>query len=94
MLLADPVQQENESREVLVGVAIWGWALIGLVVALLLLGVVALWGQMQSIAREEIAFGNSQRWWIRFFKTPQIDEESPDQTYITALLEDIKDKPA
>ena len=78
----------------MVGVAIWGWALIGLVVALLLLGVVALWGQMQSIAREEIAFGNSQRWWIRFFKTPQIDEESPDQTYITALLEDIKDKPA
>jgi len=78
----------------LVGVAIWGWALIGLVVALLLLGVVALWGRMQSIAREEIAFGNSQRWWIRFFKTPQIDEESPDQTYITALLEDIKDKPA
>lgn len=77
----------------MVGVAIWGWALIGLVVGLLLLGVVALWRRMQSIAKEEIAFGNSQRWWIRFFKTPQIDEESPDQTYIIALLEDIKDKP-
>ncbi len=56
----------------MVGVAIWGWALIGLVVGLLLLGVVALWRRMQSIAKEEIAFGNSQRWWIRFFKTPQI----------------------
>ena len=77
----------------MVGVAIWGWALIGLVVGLLLLGVVALWRRLQSIAKVEIAFGNSQRWWIRLFKTPQIDEESPDQTYITALLEDIKDKP-
>tara|TARA_B100000945_G_scaffold295822_1_gene273629 strand:- start:2363 stop:2599 length:237 start_codon:yes stop_codon:yes gene_type:complete len=77
----------------LVGVAIWGWALTGFVVALLLLGVIALWRRMQSIAREEIASGNSQRWWMHFFKTPQIEEESPDQTYITALLEDIKDKP-
>ena len=77
----------------MVGVAIWGWALIGLVVALLFLGVVALWRWIRSIARDEMAFGNSQRWWIRFFKTPQIDEESSDQTYITALLEDIKDKP-
>tara|TARA_B100001029_G_scaffold88104_1_gene72259 strand:+ start:2497 stop:2733 length:237 start_codon:yes stop_codon:yes gene_type:complete len=77
----------------LVGIAIWGWALIGLVVALLLLGVVALWRRLQSIAREKIASGNSHRWWIRFLKTPQIDEKSPDQIYITALLEDIKDKP-
>ncbi|MBF82176.1 MAG: hypothetical protein CL522_02040 [Actinobacteria bacterium] len=77
----------------LVVVAIWGWGLIGLVVALLLLAVAALWRRMQSIAREEIASGNSQRWWFRFYKTTKIDEESPDQTYITALLEDIKDKP-
>ena len=77
----------------MVGVAIWGWALIGLVVALFLLGVVALWRRLQSIAREEIASGSSHRWWIRFLKTPQIDEKSPDQIYITALLEDIKDKP-
>ena len=81
------------SKGVLVVVAILGWGLIGLVVALLLLAVAALWRRIQSIAREEIASGNSQRWWIRFYRTTKIDEESPDQTYITALLEDIEDKP-
>ena len=72
--------------------AIWGWTLIGFVVALLLIAAIALWRRIQTIAREEIASGNSQRWWIRFYKTPKGDEENPDQTYITALLEDIKDK--
>lgn len=72
--------------------AIWGWTLIGFVVALLLIASSAVWRRIQTIAREEIGSGNSQRWWIRFYKTPKVDEENPDQTYITALLEDIKDK--
>ena len=77
----------------MIGVAVWGWALIGVVVALGLIGVVALWHRMKTVAGEETAPGDSQRWWFRFFKNPEMDEENPDQIYIAALLEDIKDKP-
>ena len=77
----------------MIGVAVWGWALIGLVAALGLIGGVVLWRRMKTVAGEETASGDSQRWWFRLFKNTQIDEENPDQIYIAALLEDIKDKP-
>ena len=77
----------------MIGVAVWGWALIGLVAALGLIGGVVLWRRMKTVAGEAVASGDSQRWWFRLFRNTQIDEENPDQIYIAALLEDIKDKP-
>ncbi|MED5264863.1 MAG: hypothetical protein VYA88_01835 [Actinomycetota bacterium] len=78
----------------MIGGAVWGWAFIGLVAALGLIGVVVLWQRMKTAVEEEAASSDSQRWWFRLFRNTQIDEENPDQIYIAALLEDIKDKPA
>ena len=77
----------------MIGGAVWGWAFIGLVAALGLIGVVVLWQGIKTAAEEEAASSDSQRWWFRLFRNTQIDEENPDQIYIAALLEDIKDKP-